>query len=544
MVTPVDVNKYELLLKKYNYDREKADYLINGFRHGFDIHCTAPLNSKRYSNNLKLRVGTNVDLWNKTMTEVKQKRFIGPYTEDELPLEFFYQSPQGLVPKNGSTKLRNIFHLSYPRTGVSVNSSIDPKLCTVQFRDVDYAVKQAIKEGSGCYFSSSDFSQAYRNLPLAKKCWPYLVLMAVNPVDHKKYYFVEKNLPFGLSIAPKIFQDFSDSIAFLVGAISQSPEPANYIDDFLNTKKGEDFCNKCLEIFLDICEFINFPVSKDKTVHATQIIVFLGVVLNAITQTISIPEEKRTRALGEIDAVMTARKITVLKMQQLTGILNFIGKAVVPGRAFTRRLYSKMPAHLKQHHHISVDREIRKDLLVWKEFLKLDQSVCRPFTDFAVTLTAKQLKFYTDASEKIGCAGFFNGEFFQEIWPEWLKQKKVSINFLEMYALVAGVLLWINKLENKRVKIYCDNMSVVHMLNNNSSKCKHCMILIRMLVMASLRVNCRIFGSWISTKKNVLADSLSRNDYLRFWKFAPKNTKNFKSKLPSCVWPVPQSWWD
>lgn len=523
---------------------------MNGFRHGFDIHCKAPLNCRRFTNNLKLRVGSEADLWNKTMTEVKAKRFIGPYTKENIPLEYFYQSPQGLIPKKGSTKLRNIFHLSYPRTGLSVNSEIDPDLCTVKFRDVDYAVQQALREGASCYFSSSDFSQAFRHLPLAKKCWPYLVLMAIHPTSKVKYYFIEKNLPFGIAIAPRIFQDFSNAIAFLVGKISQSPEPANYIDDFLNTKNEEEFCNYCLDKFLEICEEINFPVAEEKTQRAVQVIVFLGILLNSITQTLSIPDEKRNRALEIIDRILQAKKITVLTLQQATGLLNFIGRAVVPGRAFTRRLYTKIPSNLKQHHHLSVDKETRQDMLVWKEFLKLEQAMCRPFLDFNKTLIAEQLLFFTDASSTIGCGGYFKppqgrGEFFKELWPAWIKDSdQVSINFLEMYALVAGSLLWMKKFQNKRVKIYCDNQSVVHMLNKNSSSCRQCMILIRILVLASMEYNCRIFGKWISTHENLLADSLSRNDMGKFWRLAPKNTKQEKEPLPHCLWPIPKTWWD
>lgn len=478
------------------------------------------------------------------MLEVKAKRFLGPYKLEELPLQYFYQSPQGLIPKKGSTKLRNIFHLSYPRDGVSVNSGIDKNLCSVKYRDIDYVIQQALKQGANCYFSSSDFSQAFRHLPLAKKCWPYLVLMAVNPLDQEQYYFVEKNLPFGLAIAPKIFQDFSNAIAFLVGAITNDEEPANYIDDFLNTKLDKNQCNYSLQVFIDICQYINFPVSDEKTIYATQIIVFLGLLLNSRNQTISIPGEKRDRALTLINQVLSSSKITVLTLQSLTGLLNFVGRAVVPGKAFTRRLYAKAPAKLKQYHHISVDKEMRKDLLVWKEFLKLDSSICRPFIDLNKTLIAIQLQFFTDSSTSTGCGGYYKGEYFSELWPNWVKTQKISINFLELYALVCGVLVWLDRLHNKRIKVFCDNQSVVCMVNNNSSSCKQCMILIRTLVLASIQANCRIFAEWIPTKQNTLADALSRNDMQTFRNHAPKNLKLVKRELPNCMWPIPKSWWN
>ena len=50
-----------------------------------------------------------------------------------------------------------------------------------------------------------------------------------------------------------------------------------------------------------------------------------------------------------------ARKITVLQLQKICGILNFLGHTIVPGRAFTRRLYSNLAhVNLKPHHHVRV----------------------------------------------------------------------------------------------------------------------------------------------------------------------------------------------
>lgn len=204
-----------------------------------------------------------------------------------------------------------------------------------------------------------------------------------------------------------------------------------------------------------------------------------------------------------------SKKITLKFLQQLTGLLNFIGQAVVPGRAFTCRLYTKMNLKLRPYHHIRVDKEMRKDLEVWGQFLKLEKSIVRPFIDLNHTLIAEQIRFFTDSSKTIGAGGYWQGHYFHELW---IWDLDFSIAFLELYSLTAGLLLWGHHFKNSRIIVRCDNLRVVHMLNNSSSKCKLCMTLIRIIVLPGLQLNLRVFGSWISTEDNNLADALSRNN--------------------------------
>ena len=137
----------------------------------------------------------------------------------------------------------------------------------------------------------------------------------------------------------------------------------------------------------------------EKTVWGTQILVFLGILINTITQTISIPIDKWDKALAMIHEIVAVKKVTMLQLQKVTGLLNFIAKALYPGRAFTCRLYAKFSdPKPKQHYHIKVDQEIKGDLLVWKNFLQLDEAVCHPFLDFMKEWLAQEIDFITDAS--------------------------------------------------------------------------------------------------------------------------------------------------
>ena len=111
MVTPINVDRYEQLLRISAFDEAKSAYLLNGFRHGFDIGYRGPVERKSESNNIPLRIGSHTEVWNKIMKEIGLGREAGPFPC--IPYRSSYiQSPIGLVPKAGN-QTRMIFHLSF-----------------------------------------------------------------------------------------------------------------------------------------------------------------------------------------------------------------------------------------------------------------------------------------------------------------------------------------------------------------------------------------------------------------------------------------------
>ena len=339
IVTPVNVKIYERLLKESGYDKYKTKYLVQGFKSGFDLGYEGPKRIKRTAKNLQLRVGSKVELWNKVMAEVKAKRYAGPF--EEVPFRYFIQSPIGLVPKDKGKNTRLIFHLSYPKTGDSVNSGIPDQVCSVKYPDFMQAIEMCVTAGEGCHCTKSDMSMAFRNIPMNRKSWRYLILKCEHPVTKKVYYFVDKCLPFGASISCAIFQDVSVSVAWLVHSRTGEPS-ANYLDDYFFAAFKKLLCDNQVEEFLQLCSIINFPVSLEKTVWGTTLLVFLGLLIDTVNQVIAIRMDKIQRALDMIEFFLSKRNgsVTVHQIQKLTGFLNFLCKCIVPGRAFVRRLYA------------------------------------------------------------------------------------------------------------------------------------------------------------------------------------------------------------
>lgn len=327
----------------------------------------------------------------------------------------------------------------------------------------------------------------------------------------------------------------------------------------------EDWCNSQIDLFVGICGDINFPVSMEKTEWATQMIIFLGILLNARTGRLLIPEEKRSKALAQLQAITEAKKVKVINLQRLTGLLNFLCKAIFPGRAFTRRMYAKYRL-MKQHHHLRVDNELRGDCEVWIQFLTLQNAVSRPFVDLTDKLIADEFLFTTDASRnaKLGIGGYialtelytvsefhrnfgsdnYTNRWFAAQWePGFIDQSNASIEVCELMAVATAIALFAKYLRNRRVIVFCDNQAVMHMINKATSSCKKCMHLLRLITAVSLQYNVRIFSRYIDTKANILSDLLSRNKIARFRQIAPTPTAKFPERLPTTLWPIPDALW-
>ena len=595
--TPVQGSLLVSMLKKANYNPQEISFLEEGFANGFDIGYKGPTDRQSTSQNIPLRVGNATELWNKLIKEIRLKRVAGPY--DRIPFNNFIQSPIGLVPKAGG-QTRLIFHLSY-EFGIekhqwSVNKSTPHELCSVQYEDIDCAVKTCVKvkqlkmknhcslyfcsdeEGNEYIFiGKTDIKSAFRLLLLNRRSWRWTVMKARNPMTGDWQFFIDKCLPFGASISYSHFQRFSNALKFLIQHRTAMNTINNYLDDFLFVAVTVLLCNYLISQFLELCEQLGVPISMEKTEWAATKMIFLGILLNGVTMTLVIPEEKRIRAVNLINSILSKRNATVKEIQTLCGFLNFLNRAIVPGRTFTRRMYAKFSkvndlsqsglfknkrreSHanklgkktghsqfiLKPYHHVRIDQEFRLDSRVWLAFLndkEIGRVVNRSMMDM-VHNTSEEIMFYSDASRAktlgFGCIYKKNWIFGQ--WPPgFIKDDEPSIEYLELFAMAAGILTWQKSLSNMKITVFCDNQAVMHMINNNTSSCSHCMKLIRLIVLNNLLYNRKLSVKFVSTQDNGVADALSRLDFNRFRRLAPE-MKQFPDTIDERIWPIDRVW--
>ena len=564
IVTLINAQVLEQMLIESNYDKTKTNKLVQGFTNGFDLGYRGPLQRQDTSANLPFRVGTPVDMWNKIMKEVKLGRYAGPY--EKVPYESYVQSPIGLVPKTGG-KTRLIFHLSYDfKSHKSINYYTPDEICSVKYKEIDHAIATCLKmhtmagqvftEFKGVWFSKTDAVSAFRVVP-SKPCQHFLfVIKVTNPENKKTYFFIDKCLPFGSSISCAIFQAFSDALAhimeFKTGFVIIV---TNSLDDFLLIAFTFKLCHEFMNQFLLICKQVGCPTSLEKTEGPSQLMNFLGMLLDGKNFMVAVPIEKRIKAMNLIDYVLDNKKVTIKFIQRLTGTLNFLNKAIVPGRTFTRAMYNGLKLKdskghiLRQHHHVHVKQSFRQDAIMWKIFLQNADAyqLCHPFVDLDDQDSNIVLPFYSDVAKKVGLglgAVYDNQWLFAKWNDDFIMNQDPSIEFLELLALTAAVLAWEEDIKHVRVVIFNNNQAVMGMVNKLTSPCLQCMKLIRILVLDGMLRNRKLKVKFIPTRQNILADALSRLDFRCFWNNAPRTMNSQPTKMPKLIWPVEKLWFN
>ena len=249
-----------------------------------------------------------------------------------------------------------------------------------------------------------------------------------------------------------------------------------------------------------------------------------------------------------IEQFLGKKKATVLQFQKLCGSLNFLFRCLVPGRAFLRRLYlsGNGSTVLKQHHNIRITAENKQDLKTWKFFLSRPDAFYREFLIPQIH-TATELDMYSDASRnfKLGFGAYCGPEWTVGQWDEqFCIAKQPSIEYLDLFGVTVVVLNWLKLFKNMRIVLFCDNEAVMSMINNSSSKCKNCMVLVRMIVLESLVYNTRVFARYVKSKDNEKADAISRLQWSRFWKIAGNSVNRHPTAVPECMWPMQKIWLD
>ena len=356
----------------------------------------------------------------------------------------------------------------------------------------------------------SDAKSASRILPLSRKSWLWLIMKARDPRTNQWCYFVEKCLLFRASISCAHFQRFLNALCHLAKYKSGSDNITNYLDEFLFMAYLKCLCNAMIQAFLDLCAQVGVPIAMEKTKWAVVQIIFLGLLLDGRSLTLAVPVDKRDRAIDMLNKLLHKKKATMGELQTLCGFLNFLNKAVFPGRTFTRRMYSKFSGimdikmipdrenrvmeedrmltsssfKLKKHHHVRLDAEFKLDCEVWLSFLtdkNIYNAVSRNMEDLLPKLDGNiepSIRFTSDASAlpQLGYGCMFDNKWMYGKWDEkFITDQEPSIEYLELFALTAGVLTWSNYMTDCTMTVHCENVAVIHMINKLTSSFKNCM---------------------------------------------------------------------
>ena len=488
------------MLKEY----PNKEYILEGFSRGFYLGFEG-IECSTYGRN-KSTVIENLEIANNKITnEMSLHRIAGPFNTP--PFDNFKISPLALRPKSEPNKYRLLHNLSFPYDYTSVNLNIPESHSKVTYESLSSAIN-IIQNMENAYLAKSDLADAFRLIPLHPSQF-HLTGFELN----NKFYF-DRCLPQGCSSSCFIFEQFSDSLKWIMKTHYKSPHVVKVLDDFLFINSTYDLTDVNLSNFTNMCDHLGIPIAKHKNVGPTQCLTFLGIELNTIDMTAKLPVEKLERYSQNIVHILAKDKTTLRELKSLLGQLQYSTSVIPVGKCFLRRMYNATIGITKPYHYIRITKQIKEDLLLWKEFLDKYNgiTIIKP----REKVDSISLHMFSDSC-KTGYGGTFGNWFIQGSFPSsW---EKFSIEFLELYPIFVLISLFSNNIKGKQVVFHCDNISIVHIINKQSSKCPLIMKLIRPMVLLMLNCNISFTAAHIPGINNKLCDYLSRSQ-------APEDLKN------------------
>ena len=133
------------------------------------------------------------------------------------------------------------------------------------------------------------------------------------------------------------------------------------------------------------------------------------------------------------------------------------------------------------------------------------------FLESSPTPTA-DLELYTDAAGSIGFGGYLQGKWFQGYWPPHMRlnqEQGIGIEWQELFPIVVTCSIWHPFLAGECLQFWCDNQSVVSIINSGHSKVPRIMELVRKLVLLSMQHNFLVRACHVPGVSNEVADALS-----------------------------------
>ena len=112
IITPIKASTLKNILDECGYDKSKTNQLYHGFQEGFTLGYEGDPHVKLTAPNLKFRIGSELELWNKVMKEVQAKRYAGPFKERLNLRMVSYNHQLDWYPKIGANKL-NLFSICH-----------------------------------------------------------------------------------------------------------------------------------------------------------------------------------------------------------------------------------------------------------------------------------------------------------------------------------------------------------------------------------------------------------------------------------------------
>ena len=497
--------------RKYliNYwDQQLSDLLAFGFPLDFDRSC--PLQATEINHASAVTYSQHIDKY--LQDEIQYGAIYGPFDSKPFPL---HVSPFMTREKSGTSKRRAIVDLSWPH-GCSVNAGVEKNKYLGTYFELRYPsidnIVQAVKEvGPSALMFKIDISRAFRHLKIDPRDLDLLGLC-------QNKYFIDGSLPFGFRHGSTFFQRCSDAIRYIMASQGYT-RLYNYIDDLLYIGPPDEIYN-AYNYLLDLLQQLGLEISQEKLVPPTTSLICLGIQVDVVTKTISIPQAKLHQIHDDCKGWVGRKTCTKRQLQSLLGSLLYITKCVRYSRYFLNRMLEVLRQHTNKTI-IKLTNEFFKDLQWFLTLLNQYNGVT--FYDNRKPSASVHL----DAS-LTGLGGVYDKMVYALDIPKGYMD--YSIVHLEILNIMVALKVWGSSWKDKYIEVFCDNLAVVQVLKTGRAKDIRLATFVRNIWLITSIFNIHLAITHIPGKSNSIGDLLSR------WTDTPDNQTKLCSMKPIHHW--------
>ena len=348
-----------------------------------------------------------------------------------------------------------------------------------------------------CYMASIDWKDAYYCVSIREEHRKLLRFT----FEGKLYEF--QALPNGLACEPRLFTKITKP--FFAYLRKQGFNNSPYIDDSFLMGESKVECRQNVMSTVNLSNNVGFIVHPTKSIfEPTQILEYLGFILNSILMRISVNERQATKIASACKDLIKNTKIKVIDLARVVGLLVASFPGVQYGRLYYRHLDNVKTSALKKgkgdyNAPVHLDGMCRDDL-EW-----LINNIHH--THNPISHGNPSLMIRSDASKTgwgAACGGATTG-------GNWSNEEALNhINYLELLAAWFALRCFAKELSNIHIKLEIDNTTALAYVGNMGGRLFQMNTLAREIWIWCKSRNIYLSVAYIASEDNTDADLESR----------------------------------
>lgn len=327
-----------------------------------------------------------------------------------------------------------------------------------------------------------DLTNGFFHVTLAPSARRYMGF--THPVTHELGRWVA--MPQGTKQSPAIFCEMSNASARIFNSALRVEKVGAlifiYVDDYIIIAESHEDLLRAFDIMDSEAAALGLEFNPDKDVGRDtplQSIEALGIIIDAPSQELRLPEAKREAYLAEVQhfkaAYSTSSHAPRKPVEQLVGKLVFACRVCRWGFLFIQEMLDQLyPGIEPGPKQVALTEGFWTDITFWEQALSTNTGwvglhkhlVGRK--EIQVNPEFFSTELYTDASKAYGAGGVMGDKLFSRQWDDITTHTHIGI--LELKALWWTLHHWQGELAGQQVLAWLDNTQAVAAINKGASR--------------------------------------------------------------------------